>query len=254
MALPTKKVATKVLSRRVVLADGKKTTIHMVRYERTKVRPRVILFNKPTRLLDWCNRNEVQGAIVGGFFWRSEYKPLGDHWLNGKEIETVPFTEPWNKLRGSVYIDPFNDLTIGRRQELPSTPSGDLLQAGPLLVKQHQNLVKAEHDVEGFSEGSTQFDSDITISRYPRAAIGSNDTYIWAVVCDGRSRTEAGLTLAELADVMIELGAESALNLDGGGSASLVYKKTLLNVSRTPKYIYPRGRRIYSAIAFDAAD
>ena len=254
MALPTQKVATKVQSRRVTLSDGKETTVHVVRYERAKVRPRVILFKKPTRLLDWCKKNEVQGAIVGGFFWRSEYKPLGEHWLSGKEIDTVPFMSPWNKIRGSVYIDTFSGLEIGSRQALPKKPSGDLLQAGPLLVQRYQSLVQTGQDIEGFSKGSGQFDSDITIGRYPRAAIGSDDQYIWSVVCDGRSQDEAGLTFSELADVMVDLGVESALNLDGGGSASLVHEKKLLNVSRTPGYIYPRGRKIYSAIAFDAAE
>jgi hypothetical protein len=42
------------------------------------------------------------------------------------------------------------------------------------------------------------------------------------VVCDGRAHDEAGLTLAELADALVELGADEAINLDGGGSASLL--------------------------------
>ena len=77
-------------------------------------------------------------------------------------------------------------------------------------------------DVEGFGAGSGQFDSDITDGRYPRAAIGYDDTYVYAVVVDGRSDGDAGMSLTELADFMSErLGVTAALNLDGGGSATL---------------------------------
>lgn len=62
--------------------------------------------------------------------------------------------------------------------------------------------------------------------RHPRTAVGlSRDgrTLIVAVV-DGRQPGHSvGLTLPELADLMIKLGADEAINLDGGGSSSFVY-------------------------------
>ena len=80
----------------------------------------------------------------------------------------------------------------------------------------------ARTDREGFSAGEAQFDSDITDGRYPRAALGLAPGRMFAVACDGRSRHDAGLTLEELAALMAALGCETALNLDGGGSTSLV--------------------------------
>jgi exopolysaccharide biosynthesis protein len=71
------------------------------------------------------------------------------------------------------------------------------------------------------------------------------------VVCDGRTRDEAGLTLSELADALVELGAEEAINLDGGGSASLVVGGRLRNRPREEHGVpLPAGRPIATAIAF----
>jgi hypothetical protein len=59
--------------------------------------------------------------------------------------------------------------------------------------------------------------------RNPRTAVGlSRDgRTLHLVVVDGRSTAAAGMSLAELAALMIELGAARALNLDGGGSSAL---------------------------------
>ena len=51
-------------------------------------------------------------------------------------------------------------------------PRGDLLQAGPLLVRDGAPAYRREHDPEGFRAGAVQFDSDISDGRYPRAALG----------------------------------------------------------------------------------
>jgi exopolysaccharide biosynthesis protein len=129
-----------------------------------------------------------------------------------------------------------------------------LLQAGPLLVRDGASRIHRGADPEGFSAGARQFDSDITRGRYPRAALAVAGGDLLAVVCDGRARDEAGLTLAELADALIELGAEEAINLDGGGSASIVFGGRLRNRPREEHGVpLPAGRPIATAIAFTPA-
>ena len=62
--------------------------------------------------------------------------------------------------------------------------------------------------------------------RNPRTAIGTNQsgTQLYIAVVDGRQPTwSVGMTLPELANVMIGMGAWRAINLDGGGSSSLLY-------------------------------
>ena len=108
-------------------------------------------------------------------------------------------------------------------------------------------------DSEGFSAAAHQFDSDITQGRYPRAALGIAGERLLAVACDGRRHDDAGMTFAELADALLELGATDALNLDGGGSASLVYDGRLRNRPREEHGIdLLDGRPIVTAVTFEA--
>ena len=66
-------------------------------------------------------------------------------------------------------------------------------------------------DPEGFSSAAHQFDSDITVGRYPRAALGLTAERLVALVCDGRSEEDSGLTLAELASLMTSAGCLPAI-------------------------------------------
>lgn len=60
----------------------------------------------------------------------------------------------------------------------------------------------------------------------PRTAVGISEDrdVLYMVVVDGRLSGARGMTLDELADLMISLGCQEALNLDGGGSSMLAYK------------------------------
>ncbi|HYN50665.1 MAG TPA: phosphodiester glycosidase family protein [Thermoleophilaceae bacterium] len=102
--------------------------------------------------------------------------------------------------------------------------------ASPAATSSGGRSLIGEEDREGFSAGSAQFDSDITVGRHPRCALGLSATELLAVCCDGRrSGVDGGLDLGELARLLISFGAEEAINLDGGGSATLVHRKHLLN-------------------------
>lgn len=62
-------------------------------------------------------------------------------------------------------------------------------------------------------------------ARHPRTAVGydSASRRLWLVVVDGRQPPHsAGMTLPELASLMEALGVDEALNLDGGGSTTLI--------------------------------
>jgi exopolysaccharide biosynthesis protein len=122
-------------------------------------------------------------------------------------------------------------VRIAARHDLPAVPDGDLLQAGPLLVRAGRWAITGADD-EGFTAGAAQFDSDITAGRHPRSALALTPTSLLAVTCDGRHEDEAGLTLGELADLLVGLGATSAMNLDGGGSTALVCGGRLVNHPR----------------------
>ncbi|MEW2225435.1 phosphodiester glycosidase family protein [Streptomyces sp. NPDC007044] len=54
------------------------------------------------------------------------------------------------------------------------------------------------------------------------AGFDASGSTLYLLALDGSAESGAGLTIAELASVMRELGADSAVNLDGGGSTTLV--------------------------------
>ena len=61
-------------------------------------------------------------------------------------------------------------------------------------------------------------------ARHPRTAVGydSAGNLLWIVVVDGRQAPRsAGMSLPELADLLLALGTDEALNLDGGGSSAM---------------------------------
>lgn len=59
---------------------------------------------------------------------------------------------------------------------------------------------------------------------HPRTAVGVDDDTgeVLLLVIDGRSSRSRGHTMVELANLMIDLGADEAINLDGGGSSTMV--------------------------------
>jgi hypothetical protein len=191
----------------------------------------------------------VAEAIVGGFFIRPAGTPLGELRTSGIARPARPFDAPWGDVRACLHVVG-GHVALARRDALPADPPGDLLQAGPLLVRDGAPCV--DGDVEGFSAGQGQFDSDITAGRYPRAALALRaDGRLLAVACDGRADDEAGLTLAELAETLVALGARTALNLDGGGSTSLVCGGRLRNVPREDHgVVLAGGRPVSTVIAF----
>ena len=64
----------------------------------------------------------------------------------------------------------------------------------------------------------------------PRAGIAQLGVLTYAlVVVNGRTSQSEGVTLAEFADIMGQLGAEQAYNLDGGNSATLAFNGEVYN-------------------------
>ena len=175
-----------LLARRT-LEDGEVTTVYAVRHPARETRLRVVFFPRTEHLDVWCRANEVEEAVVGGFFLRDPYRPLGDVWIGGRQVRHEPVATPFGARRGSVVVDPGGAVRVLERGAEPVEPSGDLVQAGPLLVAGRAVVFDSDGDPEGFSAGAGQFDSDITAERHPRCALGVNDEELLAVCCDGRT-------------------------------------------------------------------
>ena len=239
---------------RLLLPRGARTTVYVACYDADLTEVRVAVLPGQERLEPWCGRHGVSEALVGGFFHKPDGLPLGEVRTHGVERAHVLFDAPWHSIRACLHVEGGRSR-IARRDAIEPEPRGDLLQAGPLLVAGGEVAYDPEADDEGFKAAAHQFDPDPTVGRHPRAALGLADDRIFAVVCDGRSRRDAGLTLVELARLMVALGCRDALNLDGGGSAALISGGRLQNLPRsgfeTPE---PGGRSISTALVLRAVE
>ena len=100
--------------------------MYAVRYPRRSTRARVVHFPRPERLDVWCRRNGVDEAIVGGFFLRDPYRPLGDVWIDGRPVDHEPIAPPYAERRASVLIDG-GGVRLVERGAAPARPPGDLV-------------------------------------------------------------------------------------------------------------------------------
>lgn len=94
----------------------------------------------------------------------------------------------------------------------------------PRIIRNGQNVVAQTYQQEGAS-------SSFTYSRHPRTAIGfsRDSTKIYFITVDGRQASSVGMTLDELANFMLTLGIWHAVNLDGGGSTTMVVRGKVVN-------------------------
>jgi Phosphodiester glycosidase len=149
--------------------------------------------------------------------------------------------------RGSGHVRPTNDapvlLSINTPQLFDSlgTAEGDTLKvflgfrpssAGiralvggiPRLVRNSVSVVGAPGALEGASE-------EFSEKRHPRTGIGfsRDSSMVYLVTVDGRQRESVGMSLEEFAQLMISLGVSEGLNLDGGGSTTMVIRGAIVN-------------------------
>src|SRR5690242_6126822 len=89
---------------RVRLPGGASTMLHVASYERAVFSPRVVRLEQPMPLVRWCQAHAVDHAIVGGFYVRPDYEPLGELRLGGEPQASVPFDEPWDSARGCLLV------------------------------------------------------------------------------------------------------------------------------------------------------
>ncbi len=157
----------------------------------------------------------VQIAINGdGFFpWWSR-SPVDYYPRVGQAVTPNGFAASYGEryanglqdvsLEPTLYISRRNELTFNR-------PPNKIYHA----ISGDRMLVQGGRIIPGLDD--TEID--------PRTAVGinRNGRFTYLVVVDGRQPFySAGATLAELAELLQELGVFYAMNLDGGGSSTMV--------------------------------
>ena len=130
---------------------------------------------------------------------------------------------------GAEFMQIFDQVRVGDSIKVNVRLTPDFLKlavkeaigGGPRLVEYGRVSITGQAE---------KFQSDILNGRAPRTALGiTPDNHLLMVVVDGRSDLSVGMTLEELADLMIYLGAEDAMNLDGGSSSTFVLRGMVYN-------------------------
>lgn len=132
--------------------------------------------------------------------------PIGPTYVHGVTYGTAASRWPVFLLRKDNSIDIYKNIKTLRAQEKDLKDIKGYFAAKSYLVKGGKNVATSPSYV------------------YPRAsiAIDKAKTRVWLVVVDGKQPGYSqGIELEKLADYLIRLGAETAIELDGGGSASM---------------------------------
>lgn len=153
-------------------------------------------------------------AVNGGFF---NIKNCGSvtYIRTGGKIVDSDTAKKWLRnanMTGSVLIKAGSELFIDKSMSdqwyNDHQEYDDILVTGPLLVKNAGGVKLPE--------------TSLVTNKHPRTAIGiRNNKKVLLITLDGRTKEAAGMTLNELASLMIALKCRDAVNLDGGGSTTM---------------------------------
>jgi|SaaInlV_200m_DNA_2_1039689.scaffolds.fasta_scaffold00085_50 hypothetical protein len=162
--------------------------------------PRIfVVANKDSIMAEGHGNNTIpnNGLILSGHGISAEY--LNDHIFVGDtlmyNLEMLPIVEPLQEMIGGM----------------------------PRLIR--NSTATVEWDEEGTSYSFAH-------DRHPRSAIGFNQdsSRVFFFTVDGRQPGYSiGMSLFELADYMLEWEVSQGLNLDGGGSTTMVVRGNVIN-------------------------
>ena len=143
-------------------------------------------------------------VAVNADFFDGSFNPIGFAMGDGDVWSPDPDTH------GFVAAGDYQ-VMVSSPLDSPNTPKGWMSEAvgGNIMV---------------LTDGTvTQDSGDFCTTRHPRtvAGLSADETQLILAVADGRSPNSIGMTCTELGQLMADLGAHNALNLDGGGSTTM---------------------------------
>lgn len=176
------------------------------------------------RTTELATANNATVAVNGSFFFmKAPYGPTNYVRINGRYAGNTK-SGGSSRLRGRSEDGCL--VLKGRRASVikgegditweDSIKAEDILAAGPMLLENGCRSIVAD----------TGFNS----KRHPRTAIGiRKDGTRILVTVDGRTPDSQGASIPEMQEIMHWLGCVDALNLDGGGSTTMVVNGSIVN-------------------------
>ncbi len=162
-------------------------------------------------------------------------------------------------LRGAAQVGRtlrvITEVRDSRGKPVPLKRGDFIVNGGPMLVDRGAIAIDADRDgLVRHEPGVDNFFFGWVCQRNPRTMAGVDaQGRVILVAADGRQAGHsAGLSILEAAKVMQALGAVTAMNLDGGGSTTIVLEGEILNRPSDPSgeradgdvvLVAPRARR-----------
>ncbi|QLB15432.1 hypothetical protein A6B39_08200 [Mannheimia granulomatis] len=169
----------------------------------------------------FAEKYQTDVAINANFYWK-DYTPIGLVVSQGKR---------WSKygdVRNRVIFacDKTKKCIIEAKNKItPMNPKWQIAISGWHWYNAKSGKFEcAENDKVGCVQS-------IFHDKHPRTLLGLNEqkNWLYLVVVEGRQLTFGGVTLDELAELAGKLELTQAINLDGGGSSSMVIGNKRVN-------------------------
>lgn len=186
-------------------------------------------------------------AINGSFYNMKEGNSVCFYKVDDKVIDATTESEFNTRVTGAMREKRGKVELIAWSREIEqgyTQRKGTVLASGPMLME------------DGRQSDWSSCREDFITTRHPRSAIFTKaDGTVVLLTVDGRSEgNAAGMSIPELAYLVRVLGAEDALNLDGGGSTTLWIKGAadngVVNYPCDNKLFDHRGERSVSNIIY----
>ena len=152
-----------------------------------------------------------------------------------KGSSTIPFDGFVISIAGTARQWAIDNLRVGTRVKLSldwsptETETADLWKQAANIIGGGPQLIK--NGRVAITNAAEKILPSFVSDGHPRTAIAKlKSGQILLVTVDGRQPGESiGMSLTMIADLLVEFGAVEAINLDGGGSTTMVIRNKLVN-------------------------
>ena len=207
-----------------IIVDDQEQDIRIVEFKTAGYTGRILMVDDPSRVVVTTTKSKgTRGQFLKEHVEKADgiaginangFSDAGGNGHGGEIIGwTVSEGKPWGAGSKSHYIsagfDTSDRFIVGNMSDFEKYNMRDLSQWMPALV------VDGDQKVSGTAGWGVQ----------PRTAIAQTKTgqVLFAVV-DGRQPGHSlGITVGELADILVEYGAYNAALCDGGSSSTMIY-------------------------------
>lgn len=159
---------------------------------------------------EYATHNHLAAAMNGGFWGMMQHAEGvtaggGARWPDGADDTEIGFFAVTRGGTAWISAPEVDD------DEVPAARIGEAVSGQPMLVRDGRPDMPS---LDAFDSANL---------RHPRSSVGvsQDGKKVILIVVDGRQAHSHGMTLYELARMFVELGADRALNLDGGGSSAM---------------------------------